>query len=100
MPFIIDVDHIKDPNAQPGTNQNAVGVMGPSDYTGDGSELKQKFRLYDDDNVLYYEGRMRDDVLEATEELAFEPLDCFGDPNAGCTRMDYLSSKTGKWETV
>lgn len=56
------------------------------------------FRMYDDDGVLYYEGLL----METTKDAAtgFEPLDDFGMPNAGCTRIEYLNLKTGKWEEL
>ena len=71
MPWIIDIDHIADPAAKPGTFQNAVGLVGPSSYAGDGSELTQRFRLLDDDGEVYYEGR-------SGEDSDFGPLDDFG----------------------
>ena len=39
----------------------------------------EKFQLYDDDRILYYEGRIVGDYS------GFEPLDDYGEPNAGCT---------------
>lgn len=92
MPFIIDKDYIAIPNMPKGTNDNAVGVAGPSDYTGDGSELKERFKMYDDDGELYYEGRC--------SSKSFEPLDCFGMPNAGATEIRYYSKQTRKFETL
>ena len=82
MPWIIDKDYLPEPGAKEGTNANAVGVAGPHDYRGDGSELKVRFRMYDSDGVLYYEGR--------AHAASFEPLDHFGKPNAGCTTIKYL----------
>ena len=41
-----------------------------------------KFELFDDDGELYYVGRIIGDFE------GFEPLDDFGTPNAGCTRID------------
>lgn len=52
-----------------------------------------KFRLYDDDGELYYEGRSTD----STTEAAFDPLDCYGKPNAGAVTIKYLSEETGEW---
>lgn len=68
--WIIDIDHIADPGARPRSNCNAVGVRGPWQYEGDGTELTCRFRMYDDDGELYYEGR------SAWED--FDPLDDFG----------------------
>lgn len=52
----------------------------------------QRFRMYDDDNNLCYEGRIWGDYA------GFEPLDDFGAPAAGCTRIDLLTGR--KWETL
>jgi len=40
-----------------------------------------KFKLYDDDGELYYEGSMQ------VED--FHPMDDFGMPNSGCTELWY-----------
>lgn len=89
-PWIIDKDHLA-MGAEPGTCMNAVGVAGPSGYKGDGSELKEEFQMYDDDNVLYYEGRCK--------EVGFGPLDDFGTPNSGCTEIRF-KNKAGEWEVL
>lgn len=47
-----------------------------------------RFRMLDDDNEIYYEGR----CTPATE---FEPLDDFGRANAGCTSIQYRED--GMW---
>jgi len=52
----------------------------------------EKFRMFDDDMNLYYEGRITGGYD------GFEPLDDFGQPNAGCTSIEYL--KNGKWEQL
>lgn len=54
------------------------------------------FRMYDDDGNLYYEGVSDDD----DSSDAFDPLDDYGTPNAGCTTIKYRSSITGQWETL
>jgi hypothetical protein len=64
----------------------AVGVRSV-DHT-EGAELKYKFKMYDDDNILYYEG-LSDDC---DSEKAFSPLDDFGTGNAGCTEIHYLTN--------
>ena len=91
MPWIIDKDHVGEHTAKPGTNLNAVGLTGPGGYKGDSRELTVKFRMRDDDNELYYEGR-------AHEEY-FGPLDDFGTPNAGATTIQYLDEK-GEWKDL
>ena len=97
MAFIITADHI---NAG---DDRRVGVIGPSAISsvltvrlkaGEG----QRFRLIDDDNCLCYEGKFLDGPDVADE---FQPLDCFGMPDAGCTRIDYWEpGKGGGWKPL
>ena len=56
---------------------------------GEGTE----FEIYDDDNILYYKGR----IIGAC--YGFEPLDDFGEPNAGATMIKY-KNKEGEWEVL
>jgi hypothetical protein len=98
--WIIDRDLIAEPGAQPGRNSNAVGMLGPGDISIETADRLKAgegvpFRMYDDDNELYYEGRFMGD---SESEDAFSPLDDFGSPNAGCTRIDYLRGR--KWEQL
>ncbi|MGV8970407.1 MAG: hypothetical protein ACOH1J_08155 [Microbacteriaceae bacterium] len=106
MAFIIDKDLLADEGATPGTNQNAVGITGPSSASaaalhalsiGQGT----KFRMYDDDDELYYRGRWIEDPDDDDnwENPDFQPLDCYGTPNAGCTRIDYRQPD-GTWSTL
>jgi len=69
---------------------DAVGV---GDFNP-GDEMPFKFRMYDDDGELYYEGVSSDNETED----AFLPLDDFGMPNAGCTDIKYLTG--GHWESL
>lgn len=48
-----------------------------------------KFRMYDDDDNLYYEG-------VSTSNSSFDPLDDYGMPNAGCTYLRYWCAH---WDT-
>ena len=71
-----------------------VSITGPGNPALDPNlELKlingegTTFHLYDDDGELYYVGRIVGDFE------GFEPLDDFGTPNAGCTKMKL----GGKW---
>jgi hypothetical protein len=103
MAFIIDTDHTANAGNAEGTNANAVGITGPRTASpaaigrltaGEG----EQFRMYDDDDELYYEGRWVADPDVPDEAFeGFEPLDCFGAPNAGCTRLDYRNDATGEW---
>lgn len=53
-----------------------------------------EFRMKDDDGNVYYEGICTD----SESEDAFRPLDEFGEPNAGCTSIQY--KRNGVWETL
>lgn len=55
----------------------------------------QQFRMYDDDGILYYEGR----YIGPDDETAFGPLSDLGTPDAGAVRIDY-KGKAGRWETL
>lgn len=87
-------------------NMNAVGTCGPADASSElvqmAKENGKSFRLYDDDDILYYEGKfiinpdVNEDDLDGEEE--FVPLTEFGEGHAGCTRIDYLEN--GEWETL
>lgn len=97
MAWIIDKDHIADPDAKPHTNGNAVSIIGPRSYKGDGTELKNRFRMLDDDGELYYEGRCD----TADDDNALGPLDDFGTPNAGATTIQYWTAgKGGGWKNL
>jgi len=55
---------------------------------------KFKFRMLDDDGIVYYEGYSS----SKNSEMAFDPLDDFGTPYAGATEIQYREN--GKWETL
>ncbi len=57
--------------------------------------LNEKFKLYDDDGELYFEGASNDQSSEA----AFVPLD-WAMGNYGCTDIEYLDANTGKWVSL
>lgn len=74
-------------------------VMGPWNTTvrfPDVIRAGSKFRMLDDDGIVYYEGFFLGDDKS---EDAFGPLDDYGAPNAGCTEIQYLNNK-GEWETL
>jgi len=75
---------------------SSVGVASIGIENVDEATLTEKFKMYDDDNVLYFEG-ISDD---ANSQDAFAPLDDFGQPDSGCTRIDYLNKETGKYEVL
>lgn len=59
------------------------------------SGLNHKFRLLDDDGVIYAYGYSDD----STSEDAFAPLDEVGEAY-GCTSIEYKNQKTGKYECL
>lgn len=83
--WIIEKDHLEED-----VSKSEVGIAGPREISDlqlqilkDGVK-GQTFRMYDDDDILYYEGR-----FIGPRELGDEPLYDFGMPNAGCTRIEY-----------
>lgn len=74
-----------------------VTVIGPRKCELTKEELLQghPFKMYDDDDNLYYEGFY---VGDKTSEGAFDPLDHYGTPNAGCTKIFY--KKGNKWDQL
>lgn len=105
--FIIDRDHLSE--KYPDFKSSRVGLIGPSTVSRrDVERLNAKpregiaFKLYDDDGVLYYEGRRLeesdcDELYDAEPELA--PLDCFGMPDSGCTEQRERDAD-GQWEAL
>lgn len=94
--WIIDIYHLGDEEA---------GIIGPGNSEPENSmefetycvgKLVYKFRMYDDDGILYYSGRL---AYPLNKEISgFVPLDDFGLPNAGCTEIRYL--KNGQWVSL
>lgn len=99
--WLITVDHDPTEGAKPGTNGNAVGMEGPRNAApellaqlaaGEG----RVFRIYDDDENICYEGRI---IADPGSEDDFAPLDDFGQPNAGCTYIEYKNA-AGEWKML
>lgn len=92
--WVITIDHIPDETAAEGTNLNAKGVMGPNDAPPDLIARLEKgegstFRMYDDDDILYYTGRALSVNDEWDEEACYGPLVDFGRPNAGAVTIKW-----------
>lgn len=90
--WIITVDHISE------GKYSAVGRIGPQSATLDEKAIRahpdrQRFKMYDDDRELYYEG-----LLIGGD--GFEPLDDFGTPNAGCSYITYKDTDSGEWRIL
>ena len=84
--WIITNDYIND-------DRSEVETCGPSGATDDDIAALltgEKFRMYDDDNKVYFEG------LATTD--SFAPLDDFGTPSYGCTRIDFWQTKYSDYE--
>ncbi len=87
--WIITKDHIAE-----GIEDSDVGVCGPRESNGEADDLVadgegRLFRMYDDDGILYYTGRLYDTTGEYGEAACYAPLGDFGMPNAGCTSVKY-----------
>jgi len=86
-------------------NGEANGTIGPSNgWTReeiDNCPNIEKFKMYDDDDELYYSGIIAYSSPSLMgSELGFAPLDDFGMPNAGCTYIKYWNSKREIWEVL
>ena len=71
------------------------GTEGPAnapdeDLLDEPNYEEEDFRLLDDDEIVYYTGRIWGDYD------GFEPLDEFGSPNAGAVAIQYKDDK-GEW---
>jgi hypothetical protein len=97
--WLITEDHLAEPGAPSGTNQNAVGVIGPRDIdpaiearlkAGEGDV----FQMLDSDGELYYAGIA---ILDETSCDGFEPLTDYGSPNAGASDIRYRRGD-GSWD--
>ena len=78
-----------------GGEEAAAGMVGPRDAAMTSEQIinhpdAKRFRLYDDDRNLCYEGYLVGDDRE------FAPLDDFGEPNAGCTGIQIM--ERGHWQ--
>ena len=79
-------------------------IIGPRNAPDDlVAQLKEglgiPFRLFDDEDNLCHEGRIlvvRDDGTTDLGEEHFAPLDDFGEPDSGCTYIQYGPP----WETL
>jgi hypothetical protein len=92
MPYgwLITKDHV--------CNGEDDGVMGPRNISDELAALLRKgegqeFRLYDDDDELYYAGKLIGDYD------GLEPLDDWGYPNAGATYI-MMKDENNDWKQV
>lgn len=102
----LDIDSKKGCSGQCGLPHPAcaVGVTGPSTATEEQTDKARQngemFRMYDDDGILYYVGKIWIDPNSKDNEVEFGPLEDFGTPNAGATEIRYKNGITGEWETL
>jgi len=87
--WLITADHIGEGHYV-GTKQ---GVINHRELANDGVP----FRLYDDDNNLYFEGLISENWIEGEADFAFAPLD-WAMAVFGCTHMEYFNGE--KWEEL
>lgn len=80
--FVIDVDHVFEPGD---SLPSKAGVT----YGAPDATMTCKFRIYDADRVLYYEGRCSDGS-------SFAPLD-WAMAYAGATDIEYQDPASGRW---
>ena len=102
--WVIDRDLIFEPpdsETAPPRPDSRVGLTGPRNASP--ALLDQlrvgrghPFRMLDGDGEVCYEGRLAGDP---TSEDGFGPLDDLGEPDAGCTSIEYLQPD-GEWEKL
>lgn len=88
--WVITHDHIED------GEYNQVGTAGPGtadeemiEAVKTEGEHRIRFKMYDDDGELYYEGFFTMDDENAYHDAPYGPVEDFGMPNAGVVRIDY-----------
>ena len=75
-----------------------LGTMGPASVRHSAEQIRangREFRMLDDDGEHCYSGF----YLGEDDETMFSPLDDFGMPNCGCTRIEYRNAQ-GTWEAL
>jgi len=63
------------------------------------TNLTNKFKLYDDDDNLYFEGIAQELGDDDDPEDEFNPLD-WAMNDCGCTYIKYYNKKTKAWDTL
>jgi hypothetical protein len=63
-------------------------------FEADEGDEWTEFKLYDGDGELYYSGRKNQ------HGDGFEPLDDYGQPNAGATELRYLDKNSNTWKVL
>ena len=97
--WVISTDHLYDGDT---IDRDEAGTMGPHDAPDDLlARLRagegRAFRMYDDDDELYYSGRIITRSEPGSED-DFGPLEDFGTPNVGAVTIKYRAGN--RWETL
>lgn len=82
--FVITHDHLEEKSANELATVNRLVELGYS----------VPFKLYDDDQIRYYSGRLHQEC-----EDEFEPLD-WGMADSGCVDIHIRNPKTGRYEVL
>lgn len=113
MAFIITKDNVaseedKVENPEGGGNLYAVGLTGPASVSpaiearlrnNEGAHFRMRYdEPLDEEKPAYY-GYYLEDPEDEGEWDEFQPLDCFGEGNAGCAMIEYKNDK-GEWEIL
>src|SRR5262249_8693792 len=98
--WVVTRDYSPQPDAGPGSPENAAGLSGPEGITLTPEEIErhpdaQRFRLCCEGEVCY-EGYFVNGGDPGVTGL--EPLNDFGMPNAGCTSIEYFQG--GEWRRL
>ena len=96
--WIVTGDKITKQNDKGNYVSIPVKIIGPRGCKLTEKELRNghPFKMFDDVGNLYYTGFL---VGDKTSEDGFFPLEHYGEPNAGCTYIQYKNDK-GEWETL
>ena len=86
--WIIDVDHLTDDPSNDSFRVTGPGRAPVEMLTRLDRGQGRKFRMLDDDGIVYYSGRIITDIPAGTE-TDFGPLWDFGTPNAGAVDIQY-----------
>lgn len=109
MAFIIIKDNAasaedKAENPDGRCNAYAVNLTGPRSISktieerliaGEGQKFRMRYDEPIEEEKPAYYGR----YLEENDSDEFQPLECFGTPNAGCAWIEY-KNQAGEWESI
>lgn len=92
--WMITVDHTGDTPRNLKGHEHILGDLSPGEIRKHPEACE--FRMYDDDDNLYYEGM----YVGPDDHNMFSPLDDFGEPNAGCVVIEYWHKASQNWEML